>query len=89
MVSEADYWLNPGTFINLDDLIKAYPKFSKSDCVVNGKVFNNNKRLSPGGGNDYFESGAVQPYLILQDLITIFHPELTDNSDLVYYHQLK
>ena len=52
-----------------------------------GAVYNCNKRLNAAGGNDYWESGVIHPDLILQDLIRIFHPELTD-AEPTYYRKL-
>jgi len=48
-----------------------------------------NKRTNDAGANDYWESGAVNPQLVLSDLIRILHPELLPKHELVYYHQLK
>ena len=41
------------------------------------------------GGNDYWESGAVSPHLILADLVKIFHPQLLPDHELVYYQKLE
>jgi iron complex transport system substrate-binding protein len=45
--------------------------------------------MSPGGGNDYWESGAINPQVILKDIASILHPELFENYDLVYYRKIK
>jgi iron complex transport system substrate-binding protein len=45
--------------------------------------------LNDIGANDYWESGSVNPHLILADLITIFHPDLLPGHQLVYYKQLQ
>ena len=65
------------------------PKFAHVPCVVQGNVWNCNRRMNPSGGNDYWESGVVHPDLVLQDLVTIFHPELLPDSELTYYRQLQ
>ena len=52
------------------------------------QIYNNNKKVNDIGSNDYWESGAVNPQLVLGDLIKIFHPELKLNHELVYYKQL-
>jgi iron complex transport system substrate-binding protein len=51
-------------------------------------VYNNNRRTTPNGGNDYYESAVVNPDIILRDLVKIFHPDLVED-DFVYYQQLK
>ena len=88
LVSHADYWLNIGTMDNLEEVKRNFPKFVKADCVQEGRLYNNNARKSIGGGNDCYESGVVNPDLILRDLVKIFHPELVE-EDFVYYHKLE
>ena len=88
LVSEADYWINIGTVRNKEELIKTFPKFSSAPCVLSGKIYNNNFRSTPGGGNDCYESGVVNPDIVLKDMIKIFHPDLAE-EDFVYYHRLE
>ena len=55
-------------------------------------MFNNVKRVTPEGGSDYWESGAVNPAEILKDLIQIFHPDIAEKNfpgrEMVYYIRL-
>lgn len=50
-------------------------------------VWNDNNRLNPNGGNDFWESGVVRPDLLLRDLIGIFSGE--DNRTPIYYKSIK
>ncbi|MDA3778912.1 MAG: ABC transporter substrate-binding protein [Bacteroidales bacterium] len=85
----ADIWINTGSanskkqILGIDERIKIFKSFKQS------KIFNNNNKLNPNGGNDYWEKGIVQPHIILKDMIKIFHPELFPDYDLHYYKQLK
>jgi iron complex transport system substrate-binding protein len=45
--------------------------------------------MGAGGGNDFFESGVINPHLILKDMIKIFHPDLLTDHQLHYYMKLK
>ena len=54
----------------------------------NGQVYNNTRRRTPAGGSDFWESGAVHPELILQDLTAIFYPA-SGIDTLTYYQRLK
>lgn len=85
---EADYWLNPGNVKSLDELERLVPGFMNTRCVKSGGVFNNNLRATPGGGNDYFESGVMHPDVILSDLVKILHPEVF-SGQLQYYRRLE
>lgn len=75
--SAADIWVNAGGYMSLNELKKSIPKFSATSPVKNKKVYTNNLRMNPSGGNDYYESATVNPDLVLEDLINILHPELT------------
>ncbi len=52
-----------------------------------GVVWNDNNRLNPKGGNDFWESGVVRPDLLLRDLIGIFSGE--DDCTPIYYKSIK
>lgn len=86
--AEADVWINVGSLSTLDDMRRQFPKFADTPCVQRGAVFNCDKRSHPTGGNDYWESGVMNPDLVLRDLIKIFHPELIA-EEFVYYRQLE
>ena len=89
LASDANYWLNVGQFTSLRELTNSYPKFADVKSVREGNVYNCNRRISPEGGNDFWESGQVRPDLVLADLINIFHAGLTRNDSLTYYRKLE
>lgn len=88
LTSQADIWLNVGSIATVNELKSLYPKFADTKCVKNGNVFNCIKRISASGGNDYWESGVVNPDLILRDLIKIFHPGII-TEDFYYYSKIE
>ena len=88
LTTEADIWLHVEGVSSLQDLHNQYPKFAKMPCVQRGEVYNCDQRRVTGGGNDYWESGVVQPDVVLRDLIKIFHPELI-SEELVYYRKIE
>lgn len=86
----ADIWLNPSAYItSMDQLVAMDPRFKQFGAQNSGNVYNNSKRLSPEGGNDIFESGMLNPDVVLRDLIKIFHPGMYPEEELVYHIQLK
>lgn len=89
LIREADVWLNTGRVTSLEELLAVDEKFSDAKAVREKRVYNNNLRLTPGGGNDYWESGCVRPDVVLRDLIRILHPELLEEGDLYYYRHLE
>ncbi len=90
---DAEYWLNPGTVLTLDELLAKDIRFSDFASVRAGNVYNNNKQLNPAGGNAYWERGAVQPHRILEDLIRILHPgvlpEGKNEDSLTFYRHIQ
>jgi iron complex transport system substrate-binding protein len=85
----ADYWLNTGYWNTLEDAKNADERFTEFKPYETGQMYNNNRRMGPGGGNEYFETGPANPHWILADLIKIFHPELLPDHQLYYYQKLR
>ncbi len=88
LAAEADVWINPGQVSSETQLKALAPRFTDTKPFVNGRVYNNNRRSSPGGGNDFYESGVMHPDVVLQDLIKVFHPDSLDGYETVYYQCL-
>ncbi|NVK83535.1 MAG: ABC transporter substrate-binding protein [Cytophagia bacterium] len=86
---KADYWMVPGSAKTLDDIIQRDSRFRDFKSYQDQQIYNIYGRYTEGGGNDYYESGIVNPHVILKDVVSIFHPELLPNHELVYYARLK
>ena len=85
----ADLWINTGAARTLDEIKSADDRLSHIKPFRSGAVYNNYARAGVGGGNDFFESGVINPHIILKDLIKIFHPELLPDHHLNYYLKLE
>ncbi|MFN8209121.1 MAG: ABC transporter substrate-binding protein [Bacteroidales bacterium] len=87
--AKASVWINAGIarcekdIVNTDERLKAIP------AVKQHQLYNNNRRMGSGGGNDFWESGVMNPDMILADLVAIFHPELMRGHQLNYYVKLQ
>ncbi len=88
MMAKSDIWLNPGTITSIEQLRATLPRHCATGPASKGKVYNNNLRSTANGGNDFYESGVVNPDIILNDLIEIFHPS-THNYTPTYFRHLK
>jgi len=86
---DADIWIHPGNSVQYDDIRNADKRLAAFHAYGNKKVFNNNKRMNQFGGNDYWESGVINPHIILKDMLKIFHPELLPHYEMVYYRKLE
>ena len=84
---EASFWLNTGWCSSRQDLYSINPVFRSMDIP---HIYNNTRRTNAGGGNDFWESGAARPDIILHDLVKIFHPEVatSDTCGLYYYKEV-
>ncbi len=83
-----DIWINAGSARSLKEIEEIDKRFTLLPAYLSGEVYNNNARLNEFGGNDFWESGVVHPELILRDLIKIFHPDLAEVNEFVYYRKL-
>jgi iron complex transport system substrate-binding protein len=86
---KAEFWIHTGFVTSMKGIAGFDNRYTKFAPYINKKVFNNDLRMSPGGGNDFWESGVVHPDWILKDLISIFHPELSGHQSLYYYRKLE
>ena len=84
---EADFWLNAGSVRTLEQLQQENAAFSAFPVARPGHVFTNDRRCTPAGGNDFWESGAVRPDRVLADLINIF--AAAPDSLLFYYRSVR
>lgn len=90
LASQADCWLNAGggDTRTVEQLRTLTPKFADVPAVRQDRVYNNNLRSTPAGGNDFYESGIVHPDLILRDLVKIFYPDSVSEG-FEYYRRLE
>lgn len=80
LAGQADLWLNPGGFSSRGQLYSALPAFAPLDIPT---IYNNTRRMTSAGGNDFWESGPVRPDLVLKDLRQILASDIRDS--LYYY----
>ena len=84
----ADYWLNIGTVKDKKEISAVDERLTELPCFKKGFLYNNNKRVTAKGGNDYWESGSLYPHLILKDIASILHPDLFVGYELFYYRKI-
>jgi iron complex transport system substrate-binding protein len=85
----ADYWLQTGSATTKADILAHDARYAAFAPFNAGRLYNNNRRTNAQGSNDYWESGAVRPDLVLSDLIKILHPDLLPAWQLYYYQLVK
>jgi iron complex transport system substrate-binding protein len=86
---EADFWINIGQAKDKKYILAIDKRLSLLPAFKTGKLYNNVARIAPQGGNDYWESGTLNPNIILSDLVKIFHLHNQQDDSLFYYKKLK
>lgn len=80
---DADFWRIVGTYpqgFSYDKLAQENELYKNFDAFKNRKiVFCDSKKST------YFETGTLEPHIVLADLIKAFHPELMIDHNPVYY----
>jgi iron complex transport system substrate-binding protein len=63
-------------------------RYQQFKAFQRGNVWSYNRIVTSNGGYDYWSRGITRPDLILGDLIKIFHPELAEDHQFVWYKQV-
>ena len=85
---EADLWLNPGSCRTREELAAAHHMFPRFGPLANGlPIYNNIRCVNEGGGNDFWEQGAMRPDLVLEDMISIMnHAQGGERAEGLHFH---
>ena len=86
--SKATYLLNPNSANSISEILQIEPRLQNFNCIKQKNIYNHNARINSKGGNDFWESGVVNPHIILKDLVKIFHPEILKNYEFYYYRKI-
>lgn len=85
---KAEIWVGPGSVQSYNSLIAQDDRFLDFLAYKQKKIYHYYQRANEQGGNDYWESGVINPHLILSDLIKIVEPELLPDHEFVYFGEL-
>lgn len=85
----ADFWLNPGSANSLNGIYLTDSRLSLFKAYKLKNVYNNNAKSNSFEGNDYWESGIVNPQIVLKDVIKIIHPQSFPNYHTFYFKKLE
>lgn len=85
---QADLWLNPGSCRTREELGAAHHMFPRFGPLAKGlPIYNNIRCVNEGGGNDFWEQGAVRPDLVLEDMISIMsHAKGGKRAEGLHFH---
>jgi len=80
--NSTDYWINPG-FKSKKKIIQYNPKLKLVKPFQNNQVYCYSNRM-----NYFWEMSAIEPHLVLEDLILIFHPEKARTKNFNFYKRI-
>lgn len=69
LADSADIWINPGIFSTAGEILGAEPRVARIKAFREKRVFQNDGRKGPGGGNDFYESAVAKPEKVLNDFV--------------------
>ncbi len=85
----ADYWLTQNqNHCSLASIAAEDSRYKLFRSFQVGRVYSNNGKIGPGGGNDYYQGTTARPDLLLADMIAILHPELFPGHKLIWHLHL-
>jgi len=85
---KAAYWIAPGRAHSKEQILTIDERFANFKSFKNGQIYNYHNRVNDAGLYDYFESGVVQPEIVLADLVKILHPEILPQYELFYFKKI-
>ena len=85
----ADFWISPGQFKSFNQLNESSLHYSRFKAVKERKVYTYSNTFGETGGVLYYELAPNRPDLVLKDLISIFHPGLLPQHELVFFKPLE
>ncbi|WP_338409991.1 ABC transporter substrate-binding protein [uncultured Flavobacterium sp.] len=86
---DADFWIGPGQFTSIDEILKDNPNYKYFKAVETKNVYSFSSKKGKTGGVIYYELAPNRPDLVLKDIIKILHPELLPNYELFFFEQLQ
>jgi iron complex transport system substrate-binding protein len=85
---DVNIWLHPNAAVSKEQIYQTEERLKNFPPCTKSLIYNNNKRTSNLGGNDFWESGIIHPDIILRDLYQIFYPDPESKDSLYYYNEL-
>ena len=84
-----DFWIGSGYFTSIEELGNANAHYKEFRPFKEKSIYTFSKKRGGTGGVLYFELAAVQPHIVLQDLIKVTHPEILPDYEPFFLEQVK
>ncbi len=87
-IPSPNIWLNPNLKTQ-KELLASDARYQNYISSTKGFIFNNDKRTTKMGGNDYYEKGTLRADLVLKDYITLFSLDIKQKDSLYFFTKIK
>lgn len=68
LADSVDMWVNPSAFGTVDEILSLEPRIKNIRAFKEKKIYQNDGRKGPGGGNDFYEGAVTRPAELLWNL---------------------
>lgn len=82
LADSADVWINPGMYGTPAEILAAEPRARHIRAFAEKRVFQNDGRRGPGGGNDFYEGAVARPAELVRNLRDLFMEKAENSSGL-------
>jgi iron complex transport system substrate-binding protein len=83
LVADADYWISDSVSAKgwpNEDFLRHFRAYRDN------RVYHHEKRSNFAlNAYDWYETGVMRPDLVLEDLVSLFHPELVPGRELMFF----
>lgn len=86
--SDSKIWFGPAHCQSLKEMKDLDERYTLFKAYKDGQVYSVTNRTDEKGANDYYESGVINPDLLLKDVAKVLHPELFPGHNLYFYKKL-
>ncbi|MFV8225991.1 ABC transporter substrate-binding protein [Christiangramia aquimixticola] len=84
-----EIWISSGQYESYEQLFNESEHYKRFKAVKDQEVYSVSLTKGATGGILFYELGPQRPDIILKDLISIFHPDLLNNYQPVFYKPLQ
>jgi len=85
---KADFWIAPNAFESYDALAQTNDAYTQFDAFKNKRIYSFASAKGATGGMLYYELAPSRPDWVLEDLVAIFHPELSKTNEPHFFYPL-
>lgn len=85
---DADFWINPGQFTSLDEILTTNSNYKYFKAVQNKNIYTSSSKKGKTGGVIFYELAPNRPDLVLKDIVKILHPEVLPDYELYFFEKL-